>query len=230
MNPDPTETADAGEAAAPGLRERKKAATRRLISDTARELFIERGFEAVTVAEVAQAADVSEKTVFNYFPAKEDLFYSRLEEFEDELLRAIRDRPPGESAVAAFRRFLLHERGIFALSSKPPGDATETMRGMTRTITESPALLARERRVFEEYTESLAMMLAAETGASEDDVEPRAAAAAMLGVHRGLIGFVRRRTLAGDDAGKVGPAVRAQAERALARLESGLGDYAVKEK
>jgi len=67
--------------AEPGLRARKKAQTRDLIAETARRLFEERGFDAVTVAEVARKAEVAEKTVFNYFPAKEDLFYSRLEQF-----------------------------------------------------------------------------------------------------------------------------------------------------
>src|SRR5919106_6667436 len=97
--------------ASPGLRERKKQETRQLIADTARRLFAERGFEAVTVAEIAREADVAEKTVFNYFPTKEDLFYSRLEAFEDELLEAIRAREPGQTVLAAFRTFLLQPRG-----------------------------------------------------------------------------------------------------------------------
>src|ERR671929_2130349 len=95
-----------------GLRERKKQQTRQLIADTARRLFAERGFEQVTVAEVARAADVSEQTVFNYFPTKEDLVYWRLGSFEEELLATIRERQSGESALAAFRRFLLAQRGL----------------------------------------------------------------------------------------------------------------------
>src|SRR5215211_2138811 len=98
--------------ATPGLRERKKQQTRQAIADTACRLFSERGFDAVTVAEIARAVDVAEKTVFNYFPTKEDLFYSRLEAFEEELLSAIREREPGESALAAFRRFMLQPRGL----------------------------------------------------------------------------------------------------------------------
>src|ERR671924_1724037 len=91
----------------PGLRERKKQQTWGLIAQTARRLFQERGFDAVTVADVARAADVSRKTVFNYFPTKEDLFYSGLELFEAQLIEAVRDRPPGESVLTAFRRIVL---------------------------------------------------------------------------------------------------------------------------
>src|SRR5881398_3152040 len=121
-----------------GLRERKKARTRQQIAQQARRLFGERGFEAVTVAEVARAADVSEATVFNYFPTKEDLFYSGLESFEEELLAAIRERKTGESVLSAFARFVLQRRGL--LAAKDP-QAIERLVAITRVITESPALL-----------------------------------------------------------------------------------------
>src|SRR5215208_2442716 len=131
--------------ATPGLRERKKQQTRQAIADTARRLFSERGFDAVTVAEVARAADVSEKTVFNYFPTKEDLFYSRLEAFEDELLGAVRGRKPGETVLDAFRRFVLQPRGVLAMEGGgDAGEATARLQEITRVITDSPALLARE--------------------------------------------------------------------------------------
>ena len=97
-----------------GLRERKKQQTRQLLAETARRLFAERGFEHVSVAEIARAADVSEPTVFNYFPTKEDLVYSGLERFEDDLLAAIRDRPAGETVLQAFGRFILPPRGFLA--------------------------------------------------------------------------------------------------------------------
>jgi AcrR family transcriptional regulator len=72
-----------------GFRERKKEQTRQSIAETAWRLFAERGYDRVTVAEIARAAQVAEATVFNYFPTKEDLFYSRLEAFGDQLVEAI---------------------------------------------------------------------------------------------------------------------------------------------
>jgi len=211
-----------------GLRERKKERTRQLIAETARRLFAERGFAAVTVAEIAREADVAEKTVFNYFPTKEDLFYSRLDAFEQELLDAIREREPNETVLDAFGRFLLQPRGVLALGDSGDLHATEQLLTITRVITESPALLARERQVFARYTEALAALLAEETGAPPGSVEPVVAATALLGAHRALIDYVRRRTLAGDSASAIGHGVRAEAKRALKLLEGGLGDYARK--
>src|SRR2546423_5445453 len=98
----------------PGLRERKKQRTRELIAETARRLFAERGFDRVTVAKVARAAEVSEQTVFNYFPTKEDLVFWRLETFEHELLAAIRERESGESVLQAFGGFVLQRGGGLA--------------------------------------------------------------------------------------------------------------------
>src|SRR5207248_11061318 len=152
-----------------GLGERKKRQTRQLIADAARRLFAERGFEAVPVAEIARAADVSEATVFNYFPTKEDLFYSRLEAFEEELLSSIRDRAPGESVLSAFGRFLTTPRGLLG---SPDPEQVEHLAAITRVIVESPSLLARERQIYARYTEGLAALLVAETGVNPTDIEP----------------------------------------------------------
>jgi AcrR family transcriptional regulator len=209
------------------LRERKKQQTREHIAATARELFAERGFERVTVAEIARAAEVAEKTVFNYFPTKEDLFYSRLESFEEELLGSIRERAPDTTVLDACAGFLLTPRGVFASRARDDRSAAlEELRTITRVITESPALLAREQHVFERYTISLAALLAGETGARPEDVEARVVANALIGVHRALIDAVRRRVLAGeDDLDRLARDLRAAARRALRRLESGLGSY-----
>jgi AcrR family transcriptional regulator len=213
----------------PGLRERKKQRTRMLIAETARRLFAERGFDNVTVAEIARAAEVATATVFNYFPSKEDLFYSRLEAFEERLLAAIRDRAPGQSVLAAFGAFLLEQQGVLAMRS-PGGDAeaTEQIRTVTRVITDSPALLARERQAFDRYSRTLAALLEEETGAEPGDVVCRAVANALLGLHRALIDHVREQALAGAPAPRIRRSVRQEAERAIARLEDGLGDFAVR--
>src|SRR2546430_17180249 len=89
-----------------GLRELKKQRTRQLICDAAFELFAEDGFDQVSVAAIARRAEVSEATVFNYFRTKEDLIFSRLEQFEAALVTAIRDRPAGQTVVAAFGAFI----------------------------------------------------------------------------------------------------------------------------
>jgi AcrR family transcriptional regulator len=209
----------------PGLRERKKQQTRRLIADTARRLFVDGGFDRVTVAEVAVAADVSEATVFNYFPTKEDLFYSGLEAFEEEMLDAIRARGPGQSILGAFGRFVLTPRGL--LAAKDP-EATERLAGITRVIVESEALLAREQRIFDRYGESLAELIADETGAPPGAVEPRVVAHAMIGVHRAVIDYSRGEIVAGTRNPLLSRRVRAEAKRALGLLERGLRDYGVK--
>jgi AcrR family transcriptional regulator len=208
-----------------GLRERKKQRTRQLIAETAVRLFLERGFDGVPVAEIAREAEVAEKTVFNYFPTKEDLVYWRLESFEDELLETIRAREPGESMLAAFGRFVLTRRGL--LTEQDP-DAVERLAALTRMITESPALLARERQIFERYTASLAALIAEETGAGADDVEPWVAANALMGIHRALVDYTRREIVAGARNPRLAHKVRAQGKRALKALEEGLGRYAVK--
>jgi AcrR family transcriptional regulator len=211
---------------APGLRERKKQRTRRHIADTARRLFAERGFEAVTVTEVAREAEVAPATVFNYFPTKEDLFYSRLEAFEERLVAAVRERPAGQGIPAAFENFLLGEGGVLAMES-PGGDeqATEQVLTITRVITQSSALLAREREVFDRYAEALTALLAEQTGAEPGDVLPRAVANALLGVHRALIAHVRELALAGEPAARIRESVREQAQRAFAQLQDGLEGF-----
>src|SRR3954447_5826589 len=89
-----------------GLRATKKARTRQTISDAATALFMERGFDAVTVAEIAEAADVSIKTVFNYFATKEDLYFDRADELVENLVRTISERETGQTIAAALRGLL----------------------------------------------------------------------------------------------------------------------------
>ena len=86
-----------------GLRERKKARTRQHIADTAARLFADHGYDEVSVVDVARAADVSDQTVYNYFPVKQDLVFDRAEEFRERLARAVADRPAGTSPAQALR-------------------------------------------------------------------------------------------------------------------------------
>ncbi len=210
-----------------GVRERKKRETRDRIAATATRLFVERGFDGVTVAEIAREAHVAQKTVFNYFATKEDLFFSRVESFEESLLTAIRERAPGRSFVDAFRGFLLTRHGVWGrLTPDDAGTEFAELRTVTRIITESPALLAREDQIFSHCAQSLAVLLAAETGRDADDVESRVVASALVGVHRALIDHVRRRVLAGEtDPTPLSRDLRIQTTRALRPLYDGLGAY-----
>jgi AcrR family transcriptional regulator len=205
-----------------GLRERKKQQTRLAIAATAFGLFAERGFDRVTVAEVARAADVSEATVFNYYPTKEDLVYSRLAAFEADLLEAVRDREPGQSIPGAFRVFILRTGGL--LGSKDP-EARNKLATISRIIAASPALRARERQIYDDYTRALARLVAEETSAKSDDLEPWVVANALMGVHQGLVDYVRAHALKGTSGSSLARRVRARAERALSLLERGLAGY-----
>jgi AcrR family transcriptional regulator len=208
--------------AEPGLRERKKQQTREAIATAAFDLFSERGFDSVRVAEVARKANVSEATVFNYFPTKEDLIYSRWRAFETGLLEAVRERDRQQSILDAFRGFLRGQQGL--LGSRDPGDA-EKLLSITRIITGSPSLLARERMIHDEYTRSLARLIAEEASAEPDDLEPWIVANALVGVQRALLDFTRTNVLAGKAGLQLARRVRAEAERAFALLDRGLGGY-----
>ncbi len=208
-----------------GLRERKKQRTRQNIAETARRLFAERGFEHVPVTEIAREAEVSEQTVFNYFPTKEDLVYWRLGSFEEELLATIRAREPGEPVLAAFRRFLLGQRGL--LGEHDP-QAREQLVAFSRMIASSPALRAREEQILAGYTRTLAAAIAEECGAGPEDLRPTVAAHAMIGAHRALIELTRGRAVRGELGPELPRDVRAAAEQALDLLEEGLGSFAPK--
>ncbi len=203
-----------------GLRELKKQRTRQQIADTAWRLFAEHGFDEVSVAEIAREAEVSEATVFNYFPTKEDLVFHRMEAFEQELLSALRDRPEGESIVQAFGRFALKPRGF--LASDDPA-ATEGMRTAARVLTGSAALQTRQRDIFERFTGTLASLIAEELGMAADDVEPWVIANALIGLHRELIAYTHRQALAGVSNRRIARNLITHGKRALELLEHGIG-------
>src|SRR5262249_16110132 len=141
-----------------GLRELKKRHTREQIAEKAFGLFAARGFDRVTVHEVAQAAGVSEKTVFNYFPTKEDLFFDEVAEREASLVEEIRTREPGESVLAALQRKQLADCNRMC----SPGFAV-----FARIIDDSPALRAKELEVMAHFAHVLSETIKEELGVSE---------------------------------------------------------------
>jgi AcrR family transcriptional regulator len=203
------------------LREQKKQQTRQLIADTAAQLFAERGFDGVSVAEIARTAQLSEVTVFNYFPTKGDLVFGRMEFVEERLVAAIEQRASQEPITAAFGRVLLAD--VDQLDAR-----AEVIARAAAIIRASPTLQAREREITEQYTARLAAVLAAEAGMDHDDIEARAVASALMAVHRGLLEHVRNAVLAGRRGARLARDAAEQARRALARLESGLDGYAAR--
>ncbi|MEU7858146.1 TetR/AcrR family transcriptional regulator [Nonomuraea sp. NPDC049141] len=204
-----------------GLRERKKRETRQRIADVAMGLFMIHGFDNVTVAQVARAADVSVNTVFNYFGTKEDLFADRQNEVVDLSSRVVRERRPGESIVAAFRRDFIDalETGDWRYGM---GEGAEVF---GRVVEESPALIARMREVEHLSGANLAAVIAEETGAGPDDLTPQLVADQILSTTRLLARHAIRRKMAGEQWPEIWTDVRAQAAGAFDLLESGIGGY-----
>lgn len=204
-----------------GLRERKKRETRHAIYRAAMRLFLERGFDDVSVAEVAAVANVSKMTVFNYFRTKEDLVLHPLEERVGEASRIVRERAPGESAVAALRRTFLDELA----RREPHTGLNDAVAGFVRLILGSQALLSRYKELESRSEDTLTATFAEETDAGPYDVTPRIAASQVIGVRRALIAENYRRLAAGQSADEIYPDAVAAAKRAFDLLESGLGDY-----
>jgi AcrR family transcriptional regulator len=194
-----------------GLRETKKLKTRQEIAGRAMGLFARRGFDHVTVAEVAEAAGVSEKTVFNYFPTKEDLFWDEVPEREAAMVEAVRTRKPGESVATALER--LQARGADRLSS--PQFAT-----FARIIDESRALQAKELEIMARYTDALAAVIAEEPGVHELDA--RVAANVLVSVQWQHFRNARGHALAGRHGPAAARRLRNELKRAYRLLEHGL--------
>ena len=170
-----------------GLRERKKRATRDAIAATARRLFAERGFDDVTVAEVAAAADVSEKTVFNHFATKEDLVFAGGEARLAELQAAIAQRPPGTSVLDVFRA-----NSEAMLDTVAAGEGDDRL-VVPRIVRDSPTLQKRLAAGWEHEAATLVAVVAEATGADDDDLVPAVVAArAGLDAHHDLPRRVRR--------------------------------------
>ncbi|WP_067135558.1 TetR/AcrR family transcriptional regulator [Microtetraspora malaysiensis] len=174
-----------------GLRERKKQETRQQISDTASWLFMQRGFDTVTVAEIAEAAGVSTKTVFNYFPRKEDLFLDRIPEATDLIARTVRERPADMEPLTALRQAAVR----LVREGHPLGGIGEGYEHFARVVVNSPALRARVREFVDEVEDLLAKLF--------EEIEAkgpwsRVAAALVVAAVRSTYATSFRRLLDGD--------------------------------
>ncbi|GAA2293522.1 TetR/AcrR family transcriptional regulator [Streptomyces kunmingensis] len=212
--PDPAPRPDPEPDPEPGLRERKKRRTRQTLSDTAVRLFLEKGYDKVSVAEVAAAAEVSKPTLFRYFAAKEDLVLHRFADHEDEAARVVAGRPAGEAPLEALRRHFLA-----GLERRDP----------VTGLCDHPAILAYQRLLY--GTPSLVARLYGYQEASEralaealggPDAEARLAAGQIVAVQRILAEENVRRIRDGEAADAIeADAVRA-AELGFGQLAGGL--------
>lgn len=176
-----------------GLREQKKRETRQAISDHATQLFLQRGFDRTTIADIAAAARVAKMTVTNYFPRKEDLALDHHAEFVAGLARTVAHRQAGESALGAVRRAYLA-----ALERRDPVIGF-TGRDFARMVADSPTLVARLRDLHDQREEALARQLAAEVPG--DPVMARAVAAQLAAADRLLFRDLQARMMAPEDTG-----------------------------
>jgi AcrR family transcriptional regulator len=195
-----------------GLRESKKLEMRQLIANKAMGLFVQRGFDQVTVAEVAAAAGVSEKTVFNYFPSKEDLFFDEVDAREAAIVDAIRNRKRGVSILQALQRLQLDSCARMC----HPAFAT-----FAAIIEGSPALQAKELEVMGRLTDTIAATIRSELGVPA--IDAHVAANLLVGVHWQLFRIARAQALEGRHGDAALRRLRSDLKRAYRLLEHGLG-------
>jgi AcrR family transcriptional regulator len=210
-----------------GLRERKKRLMRQQLSDTATELFLERGFDAVRVAEIAEACGVSEKTVFNYFPTKESLILDRLESTMASLRTGLAE--PGVPPVEAALRILDSELGAMTswLAAQPdPVQAGAAIRRFGALIRATPSLRAYQSDMMDQFVTVAAEILAERAGTSADAPEPQIAATALLGLWRIQFQALSRYLDGSRTPAEVHQAVTADVRRAALLIDTGLSSLA----
>jgi AcrR family transcriptional regulator len=207
------------EGRAEGLRARKKRATREAIAATARWLFAERGFDAVTVAEVAAAADVSEQTVFNYFPRKEDLAFAGREEGIAMFVTAIAERPPGSSVLDVFRAMTHDVLDVYVAG------ADEDLLAVAKIIRGSRALQERLTVGWESGAAAITAVIAETSAATDGDLIPAIAARTLWFTHRSIFRAALTGLLAGEDPERLAARLHVAADRAYDQLAGGLAEY-----
>ncbi|MEV7360332.1 TetR family transcriptional regulator [Kitasatospora sp. NPDC091276] len=203
-----------------GLRERKKERTRETIAATAIRLFLDRGFDQVSITEIAEAAEVSRRTLFAYFPTKEDLVLQRFADHEGEAARTVRARPAGQPPLEALRAAMLD-----ALARRDPNtglcDDPEVM-AFLRMIVETESLAARIIRYAARGSDELAEAL---LEADVDPLDARLVATQVIVVQRELAVMNQERLADGTSADDHYPEAVRAAERAFALLRDGLGQH-----
>ncbi|HEV2253708.1 MAG TPA: TetR family transcriptional regulator [Streptosporangiaceae bacterium] len=212
---------------AEGLRARKKRLMRQQLSDTATRMFVERGFDAVRVAEVAEACGVSEKTVFNYFPTKESLVLDRLEVTMASLRTGLADPavPPVQAALRILDRELSAMTAWLTGQDDPAG-AARAIRRFGDLIRAAPSLRAYQSDMMDQFVSVAAEILAARAGLPAGDPEPQIAARALLGLWHVQAESLRKHLSAAP--GRVHELVTADVRRAAALIENGLGSFAAR--
>jgi AcrR family transcriptional regulator len=210
-----------------GLREWKKARTRLAISDVATRLFVERGFEEVTVADIAAAAEVSVKTVFNYFSSKEELFFDRADEVIGAIADAVIERAPGTTVVGALHAVLAERRVPFdpdGWRSLRDPEGYERFRAFIAAEHAAPALRARRLVMAEAWVDRLAAVVAHELGLAAGDARARTLAALVVAVMGMRERELSAAMLEHASARQVERRVRAVVDEAFGRLTAAFDD------
>lgn len=203
-----------------GRRERKKLATRQAILDAAKELFSERGFDNVTISEVAEAADVSVATVFNHVRTKEDLVFFHQPADERALAEAVRAAVPGQPLTDAVRRYEVER-----VTMKHDSGTLEGYRRHLGIVAGSEALQVRERWIEHRRRDELTAAVAEVLGRAGADLEVQLLAGQLVAAHRVIDGEVRRRLVAGQAPATVHRAGLEAIARVFAALDAGAGRY-----
>jgi len=222
-------TTGTGQPVVEGLRERKKRAMRQQLSDTAARMFLERGFDAVRVADVGEACGVSEKTVFNYFQSKEALLLDRLEPTADALRTHLSN--PALPPVAAMLTVLDQELNDVVAGLAASGDqdhAVTQYRKFGDLIRSTPSLRAYQSDTADRFVDVAATVLADRAGLRSDDPEPQIAAAALLGLWRVQFRALRAHLRPGHPLPTAAAAVTQDVHRAARLLETGLTAFPTK--
>jgi len=209
-----------------GLRQRKKRLMRQQLSDTATRMFLDRGFDAVRVAEVAEACGVSEKTVFNYFPTKESLVLDRLEAMVASLRTGLADAavPPVQAALAILDHELAGMTG-WLTGADDPDRAAQAIRRFGDLIRVTPSLRAYQSDMMGRFVSVAAEILAARAGMSADDPEPQIAARALLGLWHIQAESLRKHLDGSLTPGRIHELVSADVRRAARLIETGLRSF-----